>query len=175
MGKLLRQSFSKPCPIPFSKPPHSSSPHFTTSTTLCFRHRIRCKAVDSSKIDTRPPHSPSDSPGAKKIGPYTGRDPSVKKPGWLRQRAPQGERYDQVKESLSRLSLNTVCEEAQCPNIGECWNGGGMVLPLRRSCFLGTLARVDVDFVPSKPAETLRRPIPWNRKTLPTLSQVGGM
>ncbi|XP_059446286.1 lipoyl synthase 1, chloroplastic [Corylus avellana] len=125
MGKLLQQSFSKPCPIPFSKPPHSNSPHYAATTTLCFRHRIRCKAVDSSKIDTRPPHSPSDSPGAKKIGPYTGRDPSVKKPGWLRQRAPQGERYDQVKESLSRLSLNTVCEEAQCPNIGECWNGGG--------------------------------------------------
>lgn len=56
--------------------------------------------------------------------PYTGRDPNVKKPGWLRQKAPQGEKYDEVKESLSRLKLNTVCEEAQCPNIGECWNGG---------------------------------------------------
>lgn len=123
---MLQQSFSKHCPIPipFPKPPHSKSPHYTT-TSLCFHHRIRCKAVDSSKIDTRPPHAPSDSPGAKKIGPYTGRDPSVKKPGWLRQRAPQGDRYEEVKESLSRLSLNTVCEEAQCPNIGECWNGGG--------------------------------------------------
>lgn len=57
------------------------------------------------------------SPGA--MGPYTGRDPSVKKPGWLRQRAPQGERYAELKESLSSLKLNTVCEEAQCPNIGE--------------------------------------------------------
>jgi hypothetical protein len=57
------------------------------------------------------------SPGA--MGPYTGRDPSVKKPGWLRQRAPQGERYAELKESLSSLNLNTVCEEAQCPNIGE--------------------------------------------------------
>lgn len=63
------------------------------------------------------------SPGA--MGPYTGRDPSVKKPGWLRQRAPQGERYAELKASLSSLKLNTVCEEAQCPNIGECWNGGG--------------------------------------------------
>jgi len=33
-------------------------------------------------------------------------------------------RYQQVKESLGDLKLNTVCEEAQCPNIGECWNGG---------------------------------------------------
>lgn len=53
------------------------------------------------------------------MGPYTGRDPSVKKPGWLRQRAPQGEKFQEVKDSLSRLNLNTVCEEAQCPNIGE--------------------------------------------------------
>ncbi|CAL5417480.1 unnamed protein product [Camellia sinensis] len=58
-------------------------------------------------------------------GPYTGRDPNVKKPEWLRQRAPQGERFEEVKDSLSHLKLNTVCEEAQCPNIGECWNGGG--------------------------------------------------
>lgn len=53
------------------------------------------------------------------MGPYTGRDPNVKKPEWLRQKAPQGEKYEEVKESLSRLKLNTVCEEAQCPNIGE--------------------------------------------------------
>jgi N-terminal domain of lipoyl synthase of Radical_SAM family len=33
-------------------------------------------------------------------------------------------RYQQVKESLRDLKLHTVCEEAQCPNIGECWNGG---------------------------------------------------
>ncbi|XP_071716591.1 lipoyl synthase, chloroplastic [Rutidosis leptorrhynchoides] len=59
------------------------------------------------------------------MGPFTGRDPNVKKPGWLRQKAPQGTKYQEVKESLSRLKLNTVCEEAQCPNIGECWNGGG--------------------------------------------------
>ncbi|KAH9319691.1 hypothetical protein KI387_021460 [Taxus chinensis] len=59
------------------------------------------------------------------MGPYTGRDPTVKKPEWLRQRAPQGERYQELKNSLSSLKLNTVCEEAQCPNIGECWNGGG--------------------------------------------------
>ncbi|KAK4786238.1 hypothetical protein SAY86_002927 [Trapa natans] len=46
------------------------------------------------------------------MGPYTGRDSNLKKPGWLRQRAPQGHRFNEVKESLSRLNLNTVCEEA---------------------------------------------------------------
>ncbi|KAI8548460.1 hypothetical protein RHMOL_Rhmol07G0275400 [Rhododendron molle] len=72
--------------------------------------------------------SESEKGGVSKggeVGPHTGRDPNVKKPGWLRQKAPQGEKYEEVKESLSRLKLNTVCEEAQCPNIGECWNGGG--------------------------------------------------
>jgi hypothetical protein len=36
----------------------------------------------------------------------------------------QGERYEYLNESLRSLQLHTVCEEAQCPNIGECWNGG---------------------------------------------------
>lgn len=53
------------------------------------------------------------------MGPFTGRDLSVKKPEWLRQKAPQGQKYEEVKETLSRLNLNTVCQEAQCPNIGE--------------------------------------------------------
>ncbi|GAB2275336.1 Lipoyl synthase, chloroplastic [Dionaea muscipula] len=64
-------------------------------------------------------------PGGMGMGPFTGRDPNVKKPDWLRQKAPQGHKYMEVKDSLSRLNLHTVCEEAQCPNIGECWNGGG--------------------------------------------------
>ncbi|KAJ6795108.1 lipoyl synthase 1, chloroplastic [Iris pallida] len=59
------------------------------------------------------------------MGPHTGRDPNAKKPEWLRQRAPQGEKFARLQESLKSLKLNTVCVEAQCPNIGECWNGGG--------------------------------------------------
>ncbi|KAF9605415.1 hypothetical protein IFM89_017154 [Coptis chinensis] len=53
------------------------------------------------------------------MGVHTGRDPNVKKPAWLWQRAPQGEMFLEVKESLSKLELNTVGKEAQCPNIGE--------------------------------------------------------
>jgi hypothetical protein len=52
-------------------------------------------------------------------GPDTGRDPDAKKPAWLRQRAAQGEKYTELRESLGELKLNTVCVEAQCPNIGE--------------------------------------------------------
>lgn len=46
------------------------------------------------------------------------------KPPWLKVRAPGGERYTQIKKRARELKLHTVCEEAHCPNIGECWGGG---------------------------------------------------
>lgn len=46
------------------------------------------------------------------------------KPPWLRVGLPGGERYNKVKATLERLNLHTVCKEAQCPNVGECWGGG---------------------------------------------------
>jgi len=52
------------------------------------------------------------------------------KPTWLKVRAPGGERYSKIKERLRVLDLHTVCEEAQCPNIGECWNGGTATMML---------------------------------------------
>jgi lipoyl synthase len=44
------------------------------------------------------------------------------KPDWLKARAPVGENYHDLKKLARGLSLHTVCESAQCPNIGECWN-----------------------------------------------------
>ena len=46
------------------------------------------------------------------------------KPSWLRVKAPQNERVGKVKDILRDLNLNTVCEEASCPNIGECFQAG---------------------------------------------------
>src|SRR5262245_65547861 len=46
----------------------------------------------------------------------------VKKPEWLKARAPMGEGYHELKKLARTLNLHTVCESAQCPNIGECWN-----------------------------------------------------
>lgn len=46
------------------------------------------------------------------------------KPEWLKVRMPGGERYGRIKARARELRLHTVCEEAQCPNIGECWGGG---------------------------------------------------
>ena len=48
----------------------------------------------------------------------------IRKPAWLRVRAPSGENYTKVKQSLRSLELHTVCEEARCPNISECWGTG---------------------------------------------------
>ncbi|HSE28206.1 MAG TPA: lipoyl synthase [Gemmatimonadales bacterium] len=44
-----------------------------------------------------------------------------RKPGWLKVPAPGGRNYLQVKAMMRELGLHTVCEEARCPNIGECW------------------------------------------------------
>jgi len=46
------------------------------------------------------------------------------KPAWLKVRAPGGERYTWIKAAAREQGLHTVCEEAHCPNIGECWGGG---------------------------------------------------
>lgn len=47
-----------------------------------------------------------------------------KKPEWIRMRLPSGQNYVNVKHTVASLGLHTVCEEARCPNIGECWGGG---------------------------------------------------
>lgn len=47
-----------------------------------------------------------------------------KKPDWLKVRAPGGENFLKLKEMMRERRLATVCEEARCPNIGECWGGG---------------------------------------------------
>lgn len=46
------------------------------------------------------------------------------KPDWLKIRPPDQEKYEYVKNTLREVNLVTVCEEAKCPNISECWSGG---------------------------------------------------
>ncbi|XP_013926388.1 PREDICTED: lipoyl synthase, mitochondrial-like [Thamnophis sirtalis] len=45
-------------------------------------------------------------------------------PPWLKTEIPVGKNYNKLKNTLRHLNLHTVCEEARCPNIGECWGGG---------------------------------------------------
>lgn len=46
------------------------------------------------------------------------------KPRWLKVKAPAGENYNNIKDMLNKLNLATVCQQARCPNMGECWDGG---------------------------------------------------
>lgn len=60
------------------------------------------------------------------------------KPSWLKIRAPGGEKYLELKQLLRGKQLHTVCEEAACPNIGECWSGGtATVMLLGDTCTRG--------------------------------------
>ncbi|GAM18868.1 hypothetical protein SAMD00019534_020430 [Acytostelium subglobosum LB1] len=54
----------------------------------------------------------------------TGRPPRQRLPDWLKTPIPAGEDYKRIKNNLRELKLNTVCEEARCPNISDCWGGG---------------------------------------------------
>jgi len=47
-----------------------------------------------------------------------------RRPPWIRVKAPSGETYERVQNLMRSKTLHTVCEEAQCPNIGECWGRG---------------------------------------------------
>lgn len=66
--------------------------------------------------------------------------PEGRRPDWFRVPAPGGRdsKFDELKSTVRELGLHTVCEEAQCPNIGECWNGGtGTIMLLGDTCTRG--------------------------------------
>jgi len=48
----------------------------------------------------------------------------LRRPEWIRVRAPSGETYEWLRDLMRSKSLHTVCEEARCPNVGECWGAG---------------------------------------------------
>ncbi|TFI52782.1 lipoyl synthase [Mastigocladus laminosus UU774] len=89
------------------------------------------------------------------------------KPDWLRVKAPQWERVGNVKEILRDLALNTVCEEASCPNIGECFNAGTATFLIMGPACTRACPYCDIDFEkkpkpldptePARLAEAVRR------------------
>ena len=73
---------------------------------------------------------------ATSAGPPSSASPP--KPPWLKVRAPGGETYTDLKETFRSLDLHTVCEEARCPNVGECWSEGtATVMLLGDACTRG--------------------------------------
>jgi lipoic acid synthetase len=64
--------------------------------------------------------------------------PRVRKPDWLRVSLPYGEDYERVRGEVNSLKLNTVCKEAACPNIAECWGAGtATIMILGDTCTRG--------------------------------------
>lgn len=80
----------------------------STSTT---RESLREKLEQDEKNNTLVGFSKK---GSKK---------SLPKPAWLKATPPGGENYTRLRDTVRSLKLATVCEEAKCPNIGECWGG----------------------------------------------------
>ena len=62
-------------------------------------------------------------------------------PPWLKTEIPMGKNYNRIKSQLRQLQLSTVCEEARCPNIGECWGGGthGTATATIMVCIINTM------------------------------------
>ena len=81
-------------------------------------------------------------------------------PDWLRVKAPQWERIGEVKSILQDLGLNTVCEEASCPNIGECFKAGTATFLIMGPACTRACPYCDIDFEkkpqPLDPTEPLR-------------------
>ena len=86
----------------------------------------------------------------------------AKRPDWFHVPAPGGTntRFADLQETVGGLGLSTVCQEAQCPNIGECWNGGtATIMLLGDTCTRGCkFCAVKTDAKPEPPDENE----PWN-------------
>jgi lipoic acid synthetase len=64
--------------------------------------------------------------------------PVLRKPPWLKVMLPSGPTYEHVRTEVKRLDLHTVCQEAMCPNIGECWGAGtATIMILGDTCTRG--------------------------------------
>jgi lipoyl synthase len=123
------------------------------------RYEVKCHYLNSFDKDPESLTKP-------KVG-----SPMPKRPDWFRVPSPGGpdSHFEALKESVNELGLHTVCEEAMCPNIGECWNGGtGTIMLLGDTCTRGCrFCAVKTDskppapdtFEPFKTAEALSK---WN-------------
>jgi lipoic acid synthetase len=66
----------------------------------------------------------SFTPTRKRVDPQKTSATPIRRPDWIKVRAPTGETYQWLQGLMRSKSLHTVCEEAMCPNMGECWGSG---------------------------------------------------
>jgi len=94
------------------------------------------------------------------------RPAAPRKPEWLKVKLASGENYERLKREVKALDLHTVCQEAMCPNIGECWGAGTATIMIlgdtcTRACKFCNVktgsARGEVDWLePKRVAEAVR-------------------
>ena len=104
----------------------------------------------------------------------------TRKPDWLKRDLPGGAKFTQIKSDLRKLGLSTVCEEARCPNIGECWGGNdghtatATIMLMGDTCTRGCrFCAVKTSRAPGPldPQEVPLSTLSWNQRSLKTLSQ----
>ncbi|KFM59635.1 Lipoyl synthase, mitochondrial, partial [Stegodyphus mimosarum] len=115
----------------------------------------------------------SDYKGELKLN-NADRKSRLRLPPWLKSKIPVGKNYHHLKETLRNLNLHTVCEEARCPNIGECWGGGeygtatATIMLLGDTCTRGCrfcsvkTSRTPPPPDPNEPKNTAKAIADWN-------------
>jgi len=90
---------------------------------------LNSKSLSSTPPNKRPPKKVAgvkeiDAAKTSRIPIKIVPQPVLRKPAWIRMKAPNSKRFQEIKQALRESNLHTVCEEASCPNIGECFSGG---------------------------------------------------
>ena len=128
-------------------------------------------------VDIPPPSAASAMCGPTSVsvdapsdGSIPGLPAGLTKPPWLRQRAPAGDKYTQISSDVRGLGLATVCEEAMCPNLGECWNGDtgtATIMIMGDTCTRGcrfcavNTSQTPAPLDPAEPANTAEAVAKW--------------
>ena len=109
---------SRPFSVSADLPGAIPASRLNDSLTLDDFIAMQPRTARTTPVAEHPTPSPSPSPS-----PAPRKKPFVPKPAWLKAEPPSGPQYQQLKATVKELGLATVCEEARCPNIGECWGG----------------------------------------------------
>lgn len=121
---------ASPDPSATSSPTSDSSPSKTPARrrTTTFRDKLNAGPsfadfLNSSRDNA--PLDPSEAYALKTVmvGPAGRKKEMTRLPPWLKTPIPDSENYKRIKKDLRGLNLHTVCEEARCPNISDCWGG----------------------------------------------------
>ncbi len=94
--------------------------------------------MSSAAVNPSGNTSSSARPPVAQRGRFAHRVQPQRKPDWIRMELPGGDSFRDIKGLLKERSLHTVCEEANCPNLGECWRGGtATMMVLGETCTRG--------------------------------------